>query len=759
MSETGGDTTQKESRITRRGLLVGGAIGGGLVVAWSLWPRQYRPNLPAAEGEHIFGPWLKIAEDGKVVVAIPQSEMGQGVYTQLAQVVAGELGADWRTVAVQPIMPIPPFANQLLVRDWAGAFVDEALDADQAPEGLLGEAAERRNFVVTAGSTSLRQFEQPCREAGAIARTLLCQVAASRWDTNWEACETDKGFVTFGEKRLPFAGLAAEAAKLDPPDPAPLHASPINALSGKDVTRLDVAAKVDGSASFAGDIRLPGMLYASLRAGPIGDTRLKSLNRKGASNVKGLVTVIRTDKWVAALGSNWWAANRALDLMAPVFETKGEMAESGAIASHLESRFAKGKGWVIHESGSFEATTGKEAGTRVLEATYSAAPAVHAPIETRSATAQLEDGRLLLWLATQAPETARQAAADAIGISANDVVLFPMMAGGSFGRNIDSQIAAQAAILAKEAGRPVQLVWSRAEDFMRDHYRPPAIAKMQATLGRAGRVEGYSCRISTPPAMREVAERLSGENIVDAKAAVSGEYDPLAIEGAMPPYAIPNISIEHFPADIPIPSGRWRGNGHNLTAFFREAFIDELAAKAGIEPLSYRMQMLVGETRLARCLTHVATLAGWDGGVKGSGNGLACHAMRGSYIALIASAKASEDGVRVSSITAVVDCGRIINPGIALQQIEGGIVFGVAQALGASTSFEGGLPLARRLRDVDIPRLEDIPKITVEFLPSEEEPGGIGELGTPVVAPAIANALFSAAGVRLRQLPLLSRGL
>ena len=759
MSETGREDKAEKAGVSRRQLLVGGGVGGGLLVAWALWPRQYIPGLTAAQGEHVFGPWLKIAEDGQIIVGVPQSEMGQGVYTQLAQIVAGELGADWRTVAIQPLMANPLFANNLLAREWAGAFVSPSLNSEQFSDGIIDGAAERSDFVVTGGSSSTRQFEGPCREAGAAARVMLCQAAAAKWETNWESCEADKGFVTFEEKKLPFSALVNDAAAFDPPDPIPLRAFAGNRLSGKDAPRLDVSAKVDGSTSFAGDIRLPDMLYASLRAGPIGDTKLKNINRKAASKVKGLVTVFKTDHWVAALGSNWWAANRALDLMAPVFETTGEMADSGEINTHLESRFAEGKGWITHRSGSFEGTLEKEVGTRVIEATYGIASAVHAPLETRSATAQYKDGRLQLWLATQTPEYARAAAADAIGLSTNDVVLFPMMGGGSFGRNMDNKIAAQVAILAKEAGRPVQLIWSRPEDFMRDHYRPPAVAKMSATLDITGRVQGYSCRISTPSTMREVAARLQGASDKDAIAEVAGEYDPLAIEGAVPAYAIPNISVAHFPATLPIPTGRWRGNGHNLTAFCREAFIDELAAKAGVEPFSYRMQMLVGETRLATCLNRVTALAGWDGGEKGSGNGLACNSMRGSHIALIAQAKAGEDGVRVSKITAVVDCGRIINPQIAKQQIEGAIVFGMAQALGASTGFEGGLPTARRLRDIDLPKLADIPEIEIEFLPSEEEPGGIGELGVPVVAPAIANALYSATGVRLRDLPLLSRGL
>ncbi len=760
MSETGDKSQPAKFAVSRRSLIIGGGLGAGLLIAWGLWPRAYRSNLVAAKGEHVFGNWLKIAEDGKVVVAIPQSEMGQGVYTQLAQIIAGELGADWRTVAVQPAMASPLFANTLIAREWSAEFVSPSIDAEKAAgKAITDELAERGNFNITAGSSSVRQFERAAREAGATARVLLCQAAASRWDTNWENCDTAKGFVTFGTKKLSFASLVEAAAQLSPPEPIPLRQSPTNHLSGNDALRLDAAAKVDGSINFAGDIRLPDMLYASLRGGPIGDSKLKSFNRKGAAAVKALVKVISNEYGLAALATNWWDANRALDLMDPVFEISGKPANSGDIANHLDSRFSKGEGWKIHNSGSYEASALKESGTYIMKAEYSAAAAVHAPLETRSATAEFSGGRLQLWIASQAPGAAIEAAANAIGISTNDVVLYPVMAGGSFGRNLDSLIAAQVAVLAKEAGRPVQLIWSRPEDFMRDHFRPPAIAHLSAALGAGNTISGLSVKIAVPPAGRELANRLNGDSVHNAMLSSGGERDAMAVDGALPPYSIPNISIDHFPAALQVPSGRWRGNSHSYTSFFVESFIDELAHKAGVEPLSYRMQMLVNQTRLARCLLGVSALAGWDGGAGGSGKGLACHMMQGSYIAVIASAATGEDGVRVRRISATVDCGRIINPDIARQQIEGGIVFGLAQALGASTDFEGGLPLARRLRDIDLPLLADVPEIEIEFIRSNEEPGGIGELGVPAVAPAIGNALFSASGVRLRELPLLSRGL
>ena len=266
-------------------------------------------------------------------------------------------------------------------------------------------------------------------------------------------------------------------------------------------------------------------------------------------------------------------------------------------------------------------------------------------------------------------------------------------------------------------------------------------------------------RIAVPPFAREQVARLKGASAVEALVSVRDDHDPLAIDGAWPPYAIPNLTVDHFPVHLPLPSGLWRGNAHSYTAFFVESFVNELAAAAGVEPLSYRMQMLTGQTRLARCLTGVAALAGWDGGSGASGKGIACHSMYGSHIAVIASARTDESGVRVDRVSAVVDCGRLINPEIARQQIEGGIIFGLAQALGSATEYENGLPVARRLRDIDLPILSDIPEIDVEFIRSEEEPGGVSELGVPAVAPAISNALFSAAGIKLRELPLLSRGL
>ena len=748
--------------VSRRKLLIGGGAGVGLFVAWGLWPRRYAPNMRAADGEHLFGPWLKIAEDGKVIVAIPQSESGQGVYTALAQIVAGELGADWRSVAVQPVSASPSFANTLLARAWAPAFLPEniGLDLDIGPvANSIDEIARRETFVATGGSSSIRQFEGPCREAGAAARTLLCQAAAARWGIAWEQCRTDRGFVIAGQRRLSFAELVVEASALEVPSPIPLNPSARNRLSGRDAPRLDLSAKVDGSVNFAGDIRLPDMVFAAVRAGPAGNTRLLSVDENAALNMRGILQVVKTKNWVAAVASNWWAANNALDAMAPVFRTKGRMADSTEIAESLSNAIAKGPGFRATKIGDVDAAMAPEAGVRIFKADYTAGAAVHAPIETRSTTADFRDGRLQLWLATQAPHSACLAAAKAIGINVDDVVHYPVMAGGSFDRNFDNDIAAQVAVIAKAVGRPVQLTWSRSEDFVRDHVRTPALGRLSAAMDAKGAVTGLTIRVAAASSMRELANRMNGQNADTARKSAAGQYDILALDGTQIPYAIPNISIDHFPVPMPMPTGPWRGLANSYNCFFVEGFIDELAHKAGVEPLRFRMQMLAGQTRLARCLKALATKVDLDGGAAGGGRGVACHSIRGSHIAVIVTARNNESGVRVDRIDAMADCGRLINPDLARQQIEGGIVFGLAQALGTATNFERGFPTARRLRDIDLPKLADTPEINVELVRNDEAPGGVSELGVPAVAPAIANAIFSATGIRLRELPLLSRGL
>jgi isoquinoline 1-oxidoreductase beta subunit len=732
--------------VTRRGLLIGGGTGIGLMVAWAVWPRRYLPNLVPDPGETVFGAWLKIGTDGHVTVAVPQAEHGQGVYTALPQIVADELGADWRTVAVEPAPLNPLYANPL------GA--DALFETD--PVGLVGRwrdgHAVSSGLVLTAGSSSVRAFADDLRTAGASARVLLCKAAAARWGVDWQACDTAAGFVVHGKDRLRFADLAAEAATGTVPDSVPLRTGGDDRLSGQSLPRLDAPAKVDGSANFAGDVRLPDMVYASIRQGPIGDSRLIRVDRAAADRIPGVRQVVTTDHWVAAVGTSWWSANRALDALAPRFETRGPVVDSASIATTLQAALdAPGKR--IAAVGEVDTVL---AGARPITAEYRVGLAAHAAIETPSATARFADGRLELWLPTLAPGIARDTAAAAAGIAASRVVVHPMLIGGSFGMNLDHRCAEQAAVLAVTLQRPVQVTWSRVEDLLHDRFRPPAIARMAARLGANGQILGWRARIAAPATGQETAARLFAHDpAMRTVLAMTPRGDPYATAGAVPPYRIPAFAVDHHPADIGVPTGHWRSGAHSYTAFFTECFLDELAHLSGIEALSFRIGMLGGNPRLARCLSTAASLGGWEGGIAGSGQGIACHSFRGSFIAVLVEAQVGAGGaIRIDRIVAAVDCGPQVNPDLIRQQIEGGLLFGIAAATGGAPGIARNLPDTHRLADLALPRLADTPDITVELIASEADPGGVSELAVPPVAPAIANALQAATGYRLRRLPL-----
>ncbi|WP_432769120.1 MAG: xanthine dehydrogenase family protein molybdopterin-binding subunit [Sphingopyxis sp.] len=747
----------KKSRLPqvgRRTLLVGATAAGGLAIAWNLWPRDYQPNLAAAPDEHVFNAFLKIGDDGHISAVVPQCEMGQGVTTLLPQIMADELGADWRTIAVETAPISPLYTNTLLVDDDSAVFTPRAGVPDFVADvrsWARREWAVRHAVMLTANSSSVRMFEGPCRAAAAQARALLMMAAARRWDADWEECDTQDGFVTLGNRKLSFGELAAAAALLEPPAVPVYRASSADPLYGKELTRLDLPAKVDGSANFAGDIRLPDMVFAAIRQGPLGATRLKSIDRKAGLAAPGLLHVVHNDRWVAAVARNWWAANRALDRFAPVFETAGEPISIARIDAALKTAL-NGEGYRIAERGEVAEAM---AGRAQVTADYAVAPALHAAIETRTATAAIDGERLRVWVATQAPAQCRDAVAAATGLAPGQVTLFPMMAGGSFDACLDHSVAVQAAIIARQVKRPVQLAWSRAEEIMRLPPRAPARARLTATLNVAGGIDALVTRIAVPPTNHEVRDRLFGGATADAaQRAAVGKSDAAAVEGAATRYAIPHSAVDHCPADIGLPTGRWRGNADSYTAFFTECFIDELATRAGSDALSYRMAMLGDAPLLARCLLTATSLGGWEGGLSGSAQGLACHSMRGSHIALMATARPSDKGLQVEQLIAVVDAGRLVNPAIARQQVEGGLIFGLAAAVGATTDYDGGVATARKLGQLGLPRLAQCPRILVEFVDSDRDPGGLGEIGVPAVAPAIANAMFAATGRRIRRIPL-----
>lgn len=753
--------------MTRRRVLTGAAATGGLLVAWQLWPRRYPGALTPGSGEHGFGAWLTIAEDGVVTVAVPQLEMGQSVTTLLPQIVAHELGADWRQIAVLPVPPNGAQPNAVLADKWQALWAWSPAFADAS------HYASANAFTVTAEGTTLAAYEIPAREAGAAARTMLAMAAAARWDVGWEEVEVRGGLVMAQGRQARFGELAAEAAGMTPPDPPPLRPdppaeAPTDGFAGEIETSallhpwLDLPAKVDGGLVFAGDVRLPGMVHAAIRHGPAGLPWLAAFDEAKAAGIPGLAGVVTGKRWIAAAAASWWQAERALAAMTPRFA--GEKPVDTANVANWLRQAAAEPGTVVAETGDAEAALAD--GNAVFTASYAVAPAVHASLETASATARFADGKLELWIASQAPEAARRAAAQAVGIGAGAVTLYPVPAGGSFDARLEKQHAIEVAQIAKALGRPVQLTWSRADEMKALPPRTPVAIALAAKLDpETSLPSAWRARIACPATVREFGARLFDNATPEAaREAAKGKVDPLACEGAAPPYAIAAVAVEHCPVDLPFATARLRGNAPAYTAFATECFIDELARRAGRDPLLFRLGMLGEQPRAVEVLRRAARLGEWDGGRPGSGQGLAFVEMAaageddagGGCIASVAQARLAEGGLKVDRLTAVVDIGRIVNLDIARQQIEGGLLFGVGLAAGGAMQFERGLPQPGRLSGLRLPTLSDAPEIVVEFIASTAPPFDPGELGVAAAPPAIANALFAATGLRFRALPLVA---
>ena len=692
--------------IDRRTLLVAGGAGIGLVVAFSLWPRHLKSELASGKNEEAFGNFIKIAQSGRITVAIPQVETGQGIWTGLAQIIADELGAAWETIGVEPAPLSKAYANPLGgEEDW--------------PAGIR----------ITANSTSVRAFEAALREAAATARAMLIGAAADRWNIHPKSCDTADGFVINGVRTFTFGELAEEAAGRSVPRDAPLRASAQGRLMGRPLQRLDGPSKAQGNWRFASDVRLPGMLYASVRLAPPGG-RLTGYSRDELQRTRGIRHVSANDKWIAALADSWWTAEEALKKANPRFSGERSPPEMRNAFEHALRNFA-----VIDwfSAGNYD---GAVRGSRALAATYYAAPSQHLGLEPLSATARMSEGLVELWTATQAP-----------GFGRAERKLFPMPPGEPAGRAMEPDAVSIAAELAKEAGRPVQVVISQSGGQNHDRVAPGALAHMTALPGESGITAAWKMTVATSDGLGSALGRLAGKD-------APGKLGQSALQGSIPPYSIPNIRIDAVHADLPVTAGYMRGSPQREFAFFTESFVDELAHAAGMEPLSFRMSMLGGNGRLARCLQAAARLASWDGGGQGSTMGIAGASAFGSHIGLVAIASIGEDQrVKVHRLLAAVDCGRAVNTGVIEQQVAGGLIWALAQATIPSPEWVAGMPRARPIGAIGMPRLSETPDIQIEIIASSERAGGVSGLGTLALAPAVANAIHAGSGKRMRSLP------
>ncbi len=711
-------------KIDRRTLLIGGGAGVGLVVAWALWPRGLDSELEPREASERFGNFLRIDRSGQVTVAVAQVESGQGSWTALPQILADELGAAWETIAVEPAPLLPAYANPLAGSEgWLEGFGT-----------LKAWSLERDGAMrITAGATSVRAFEQPLREAGAVARTMLIGAAAGRWNVDDGECEAVDGRVFHRGKSFGFGELTEEAAAVSPRFTPAFRQAGKGRLAGKPLERLDGPAKANGSWRFAGDVRLPDLLFASARLAPP-DGKLEAFDRDSVLGMDGVRHLAATDSRIAVAADSWWQAERALHAARPRFS-----APSGRddIGTRFDEALKAGDFETLFERGDYRSTV---EGSRPLTATYRVSPSQHLALEPRSATARIRNGAAHLWSATQAAGLARKAAGA-------DGQFYPMPPGDPAGRSFDNPAEAIALDLARRTGRPVQVTLPQTAAQAHDPVSPGALIRMTALPGTAGITAALRMDMISAGGMANSLARMAATE-------PPANLDPFAFGACVPPYAFPHLWIRGSVAALPCRIGYMRGSPEREAAFATESFVDELARAAGLDPLNLRMALLGSNGRLARCFQAAARRSGWDGGGAGSTLGIAGASAFGSTIALVASATiGTAQQIQVDSLTCAVDCGRVVNPGLVRQQVESALIWALGQATSPPPEWRAAMPAPRRLSDARLPRIASLPAIDVAIIPSSAPPGGINGLGTIPLAPAVANAIFAATGRRMRALP------
>lgn len=723
-----------DAKPTRRRFLLGAAAAGtGLAVGFHLPGKSAAANsgvAPAAAGQP-FAAYLTIGADGTVTILSSQFEMGQGAYNGIATLVAEELGADWGTIEVQ------------------GAAGNVK---------LYGNLAFGGAFQGTGGSTSMASSWERYRLAGAAARELLIAAAAAEWKVKPEEIRVAKGILSHASgKSSGFGPFAAKAATLPVPEKVALKAPKDWQFIGKsDLKRFDSARKANGTERYTIDVKLPGMLTAVMIHPPYFGAKVKSFDATAAKAVKGVVDVVSTPRGVAVVAQHMWAALKGRDAVTVTWDESGaEKRGSDAIIASYKEIAGKAPQAVARKDGDTEKAFASAA--KVLEATYEFPYLAHAALEPLNAVARMNaDGTLEIWGGHQFPDVYQAIAAGIAGTTPDKVHLHVMKSGGSFGRRavFDADVIAEAVAVAKAIGfkAPVKVQWTRENDMQGGRYRPAYVHTVKAGLDKDGKLIAW-------------ADHIVGQSIMKGtmfeKGMVVGGIDPTSVEGANNlPYAIPNQTIGLTTTDVGVPILWWRSVGSTHTSYVGEAFLDEVAAAAGKDPVAFRLSMLEPTSRHAVTLKLAAEKAAWDQPLPaGRFRGVALAESFGTVVAEIAEISVDpRGGVKVERVVAAVDCGTAINPDQVKAQVEGGVGFGLGAIMDEAITLANG-QVEQSNYDAYRPlRIDAMPKVEVHIVPSTNPPSGIGEPGVPPIGPAVANAIFKALGKRIHVLPL-SKGL
>ncbi|MBW5411760.1 MULTISPECIES: xanthine dehydrogenase family protein molybdopterin-binding subunit [Pseudomonas] len=718
--------------LSRRKLLqASGIAAGGLLLATALpfsrrsYAEQYvnkGPEDAPLDTPTALGAFLRIGHDGQITLISPKIEMGQGVQTGFAMMVAEELNVTLDQVRVQEAPP------------------DEKLYGDK----LLG-------FQATGGSSSTRSNWQPLREAAAAARVMLIQAAANQWKVSPDECRAENGkIIGPGNRELAYGALVDAAAKLPVPENVPLKKPEDYKVIGQPLRRLDTPGKVDGSAKFTIDLHVPGMKIATVSACPVVGGTLASVDDRHARAVPGVRDVVKLDNAVAVIGDHMWAALKGLKALEIQWDLGPNAGiDSAQIERALHAAFDR-EGAIAAEVGDInKAIAGASS---KIEAEYEMPFLAHATLEPMTCVAQVREDACELWVGTQVPVMAQQAAAKATGLPPEKIIVNNQLIGGGFGRRLEADFIGQAAAIAKQVDYPIKLVWTREEDTAHDLYRPHYIDRFSAGLDANGMPVGWSHTIVGASVMARFAPAAVPPNGLDADAVeVSNK----------PVYSLPNLRVRYVPeAPKAILNSWWRGVGPLHGAYVMESFIDELAYAAKQDPVDYRMKLLGEHPRAQAVLKLAAEKANWSQKLPaGHGRGIAVQEVFGSYLATVVEMQVdAQNGIHITRLICIADCGEVTNPTSVHSQLEGGTLFGLSAALYNEITVKDGHVEQSNFHDYRQLRMSDAPPVETHIIPSHEIPGGIGEAGTAMIAPALVNALYAATGKRIRRLPVVRAG-
>ncbi|WP_373473582.1 xanthine dehydrogenase family protein molybdopterin-binding subunit [Sphingorhabdus lacus] len=729
----------KRKGVKRRAFLIGGVaiVGAGLFGISIMDSNAVKTaaKLTAGKGEHSFATWLKISEDNVVTIYSPHTDIGQGSNTGLAQMLAEELDANWDLVKLVSAPAESAFANVGLGRGFLGEMTGQPGIINGVPQSFLSFLARQMNLQITGGSTALRFTGQVTfQKVGAATRLALIETAAKRLGVPASELTTQDSHVIHAKssRSLPYGKLAAEAATLSLNNEPTLKDPKNYRLMRQSVPRLDIPAKVDGTAQYGMDFSVPDMRVATIMAAPARGGKLTSVDEAPALAVKGVEKVIKLDDAVAVVAKGYWAAISGLRAMTPQFTDGGNGAISTAsIFKAYDDLFAKGE--PAGEAG--EGDVKAAMGPKPIEAKYQVPFLHHAMMEPFALTAHYKDGKLDIWGGMQDPLASKMMAVDVSGLDSDKVTFHPMLIGGSFGRRLPMymEIVSQVTKLAMQLPYPVKLIWSREEEIAQGAYRPQSAAILKANVTANKRIAAFS---------NDYAQTESAE------AETTFIYN-------LP--AVARRNYEHKSNQI---TGAWRSVNSTQQGFYNESFMDELAHAAGVDPVEFRRNHLKADSRHLRVLDECARLANWKAPLpEGVGRGVAIVESFKTIVAHVIEASVKEDGMpKVHKITTVVDAGSIVNPDAAKAQIEGGTIMGLSSAIGEAVTLEKGAVQQSNFSDYPLLKLADAPLVhDIHFINSGAYMGGIGEPGVPPAAPALANALFAATGKRVRNLPILTQ--